>query len=1572
MRAKMMMQIKQQMKTRVKTMKKPMMKTPMIKPPELVWMQKVLARCGRVRVGALLVGALLGGLPGFSAQAQTVRDSFTVWQPNGYATVRQTDMTVQSTAGPVRWGRVWDGHEWTFNSNWESLSQSWKNLTGSQSADTTSGGSTGGVRSSSGNSSGSDSGCWVLVDEDWQPTVGAVLVDGKPDAGPMVPGRTSPFNQVMGESTGEYTRGVTVNIDYANLCPGNSSVGRGAQEVEGLRRVNELYLGTEGRYAFNNRTILEKRAVRQLPAVSSAAPYAGLSTGRISLVPETNPKGFRWQERGGDWIEYNTQGQMVAKGDANNNTIWLVRDSGGLLRGVVDGNGRVVFTLHYTGGLITEVRDYPIAGMAQDLPARSVKYDYDERNRLTQVTDVRGYTIKYEYDVSNHITKITDQENQAEVIKYTGDLVKQRILPDGAVWDYKFDYDDVNKQFNSKITGPETAAGRRVEALTYNRASKLVQQVVNGRVDADVKYDTGARIETTTNARGFSRSVTKNEFDQEVAVKQEDGTTTRASYSANHLKMTESIDELGFNTQYFYDSRFNLIQMKEAVDTPELRVTDYDVNSLGQVYRMTRRGRTEANGTVTLDAVWQIEYDEQGQIKKTTDPEGKIRQYIYDRAGNMVSYTDPRNYTTRYEVDAMGNMTKSTDAVPRVRQYVYDKVGNQTKVIDARAKTMLYAYDQMNRRKETTNQVSGVYKMQYNLEGLPVAMFDEDGRKQTSEFDNFLRLTKQIDGVGNVTEYGYNIGDGSNTSLGSLSGPTEIKYPTFTQQQRYDQLERTASNTLLNPNSQGTAVLPSLTDFDKRGLPKGQTDAYGKSSATAYNAFRQAIETKDRLGNKTKLAYDSRGNLIQVTDALNHAYKFDYDRDNRVVKETLPLGQTTTYVYDDTGNLAERVDPNRHKTVYTFDKANRLTEVKQYKDGTTLVRTITYTRDDNDNLVGGQDTDHTLSQTASSISVFDDANRKTTETVTYPGGYTMSYGYGYSLAGYKTRLTWPDGTDIGYGYTQHGVLESVTIPGEGTISVNQFKWNVPEKITLPGGTIQSKTYDGVLNLESFNVKTPGQQTLLSLTNTYGKVLELKQGNRTDNLGGNNLTQNKSYSYDDEIRLTQAAVNDGANTAVESFTLDGVGNRIVHSRQTGDWIYDENNRLKKRGSGACGDVGTVCYEYDESGNTTKKTEGEKVTQFLYNPMNQLVAVTDVIGQLVARYGYDSQFRRLWKEQFRDIAGNALVQAKRTYFLYSDEGLIGESVQNIVLNADQTVTASGSAAIFTQYGPRPAAPFTTGVLFVKTKNSNDQDVVAYYQHDHLNTSVQATDKLGNVVWAASYEAFGKVQITTPVAAADRPTIVSNLRLPGQYQDGETGLHYNYFRDYDPSMGRYLQSDPIGLGSGINIYVYVGGNPLSLVDSLGLRIEVDPVYRKVVDRMRSNSKRFAKMYDDLDKRPGLITIKCRPGPEPKADRSPADGRFGYFPPAFNIGIDSNITDYNYPDVDGARHSMTVEQVIAHEMSHPYMNSYEETGPNGVIASENEVMNELSPNGIRRTTRTDMIFKPKNYRHMKCECEQ
>jgi RHS repeat-associated protein len=96
------------------------------------------------------------------------------------------------------------------------------------------------------------------------------------------------------------------------------------------------------------------------------------------------------------------------------------------------------------------------------------------------------------------------------------------------------------------------------------------------------------------------------------------------------------------------------------------------------------------------------------------------------------------------------------------------------------------------------------------------------------------------------------------------------------------------------------------------------------------------------------------------------------------------------------------------------------------------------------------------------------------------------------------------------------------------------------------------------------------------------------------------------------------------------------------------------------------------------------------------------------------------------------------------------------------------------------------------------------------DHLGAPHQITDATGAVVWQWNHDLFGN--------GAPMGAFTYELRFPGQFFDQATYLHYNYFRDYDPRTGRYLESDPIGLAGGINTYTYVGSNPLARTDARG----------------------------------------------------------------------------------------------------------------------------------------------------------
>ncbi len=128
-----------------------------------------------------------------------------------------------------------------------------------------------------------------------------------------------------------------------------------------------------------------------------------------------------------------------------------------------------------------------------------------------------------------------------------------------------------------------------------------------------------------------------------------------------------------------------------------------------------------------------------------------------------------------------------------------------------------------------------------------------------------------------------------------------------------------------------------------------------------------------------------------------------------------------------------------------------------------------------------------------------------------------------------------------------------------------------------------------------------------------------------------------------------------------------------------------------------------------------------------------------------------------------------------------------------------------------GYKPDSIWTTDTLFLKQSGQ-----YYFYQNDHLGTPQKLVAMTGVVVWSATYQAFGEAVVD---AAS---TITNNLRFPGQYYDAETGLHYNWFRYYEPEIGRYISVDPIGfiMEDEINLYSFTRSNPIHRIDPLGLQ--------------------------------------------------------------------------------------------------------------------------------------------------------
>jgi RHS repeat-associated protein len=167
-------------------------------------------------------------------------------------------------------------------------------------------------------------------------------------------------------------------------------------------------------------------------------------------------------------------------------------------------------------------------------------------------------------------------------------------------------------------------------------------------------------------------------------------------------------------------------------------------------------------------------------------------------------------------------------------------------------------------------------------------------------------------------------------------------------------------------------------------------------------------------------------------------------------------------------------------------------------------------------------------------------------------------------------------------------------------------------------------------------------------------------------------------------------------------------------------------------------------------------------------------------------------------------------------YDDATLIG-TVTSSPYAYQWTGAAVGSHSITAKVIDDLGAETISAAQTVTIQAPSATAQVFYVYTDQIATAREIVDASANRVWQADSEPFGaNLPNENP---SGQGMFTYNPRFPGQYYDRETGLHYNYFRDYDPQTGRYVQSDPIGLAGGLNTYGYVEANPISKFDPKGL---------------------------------------------------------------------------------------------------------------------------------------------------------
>ncbi|HEX7048139.1 MAG TPA: RHS repeat-associated core domain-containing protein, partial [Gammaproteobacteria bacterium] len=322
--------------------------------------------------------------------------------------------------------------------------------------------------------------------------------------------------------------------------------------------------------------------------------------------------------------------------------------------------------------------------------------------------------------------------------------------------------------------------------------------------------------------------------------------------------------------------------------------------------------------------------------------------------------------------------------------------------------------------------------------------------------------------------------------------------------------------------------------------------------------------------------------------------------------------------------------------------------------------------------------------------------------------------------------------------------------------------------------------------------------------------------RIDYSGQNGNTQTLTYTYN---ATGQLETKTGPNGIIQSHDYDAVGHltSIIYTSPEGeeleriDYAFDPSGQIvqKTRSGGIAvpetpfvatyGDDNQMLtfdghpLTYDDNGNLIERETDTGRLVYEYNSDNRLIRYERYEGQetqsaVSATYAYDKDGRRI-KKAITDEAGTA-----ETHFTWDGTRLIAERDEN------------GNLLKSYRYG----------LGFAPTQVIDANGI--YDVHvDHLDTPQTLTDQNGNVVWKADYTAYGSAAVDED-PDGDGTNITFNIRFPGQYFDAESGLHYNFHRYYDSMMGRYITRDPIGLVGGLNVYGYVGGNPVTKIDPNG----------------------------------------------------------------------------------------------------------------------------------------------------------
>lgn len=560
----------------------------------------------------------------------------------------------------------------------------------------------------------------------------------------------------------------------------------------------------------------------------------------------------------------------------------------------------------------------------------------------------------------------------------------------------------------------------------------------------------------------------------------------------------------------------------------------------------------------------------------------------------------------------------------------------------------------------------------------------------------------------------------------------------------------------------------------------------------AYDAVGQVTSATSPGGRTTQYQWDTLGRNVQQTRA-GATVGYGYNFQNGLTAVQDPRGLVTTYNRDGFGEAQSQASPDTGTTTFGRDSAGNVTSRVN---------------------AAGQVENYT----------YDAANRVTSKTLSHPVSGSIAYGFAYGTsgaeAGQLVQVSAP-GLVLSYAHNLYGQVTSATQALSGTASLTSgygyANNGAPTSVTYPSGRVVTYTLDGASRISAITVD--GNAALSGVTySPLGAVTGWSFA------GG----QAVSRTFDANARAASVSMPWGQRQY--SYDVDdrivGISDAFLGSAT---YSYDDLNRL----TSASNAIGSWTYQYDANGNRTAATvSGSGYGTSVDNGSNRMLAA----GPRQSTFTADGQPSQITNAAVPAACGGAmtlgyqadgqLVTSNALSAVHAPNGLRLQKTAAACAGGVKTNFVYDNAGhLIGEYDAIGAVIQETvwlGDLPVAVFQASGSSAPAYYVYaDNLGTPRGITTTGGLPVWTWDGEPFGASPAIVGQVGQQSP-FRYGLRFPGQYLDEETGYHHNGWREYDPALGRYIQTDPIGLAGGTNTYLYASGNPLSNYDSNGLFVQ------------------------------------------------------------------------------------------------------------------------------------------------------